>query len=362
MYMKRAVSAIILLISISVPGFGQNTLGPATWQFAFSGDSRNCGDIVMPAIAQDVAKTEAGFYWHLGDIRWVSDYDEDILNRPGAKRASIASFENSVWQDMIENQINPFKVPFFLGIGNHETTFPKSRTDFLLQFADWLNMPVLQAQRLKDDPNDRKLRAYFHWQQAGVDFIYMDNATADQFDSAQMRWFNRVIDRADADPSITTIVVGMHEALPDSISFDHSMSDFPAGVQSGRLVYKRLLKSRDQARKLVYVLASHSHFVMDNVYASDYWKANGGLLTGWIVGTAGAQRYALPKDVQKTSTVAKTNVYGYMLATVNPPGEPAGSIKFDFRELKPTDVPEGVQAKFGQELITWCFEKNTAVK
>ncbi len=357
---KSVLSALVLLISISIAGFGQDK--PAAWQFAFSGDSRNCGDIVMPTIAQDISKTGAGFYWHLGDIRWISDYDEDILNRPGATRQSISTFENSVWQDMIENQINPFKVPFFLGIGNHETAFPKTRTDFLIQFADWLNAPVLQAQRLKDNPNDRKLRAYFHWQQNGVDFIYLDNATTDQFDTAQMAWFNRVITRDDADPSITTIVVGMHEALPDSISFDHSMSDYPAGVQSGRLVYKRLLRSRDQAHKMVYVLASHSHFLLDDIYNTDYWKANGGVLPGWIVGTAGAQPYVLPKDIPATTTVAKTNIYGYMLATVNPPGEPAGSIRFDFRESKITDVPTDVQTKYGADLIKWCFEKNTSVK
>ena len=332
---------------------------PKSWQFVFSGDSRNCGDVVMPVIAQDITKTNAQFYWHLGDLRAIYDFDEDIMNRAGAKRPTINDYENAVWQDMIVNQINAFKVPFMLGIGNHETAAPKTRADYLIQFADWLNMPVLKDQRLKDDPNDHKLRAYFHWQQAGVDFVYLDNATTDQFDATQMRWFNRVMDRADADPAITTVVVGMHEALPDSLSYDHSMSDYAAGEKSGRLVYKRLLKSQNEAKKLVYVLASHSHFLMDNIFQSDYWKANGGVLSGWIVGTAGAVRYKLPKDAEKYSPIAKTNVYGYMLATVNPPGQPAGSIKFDFHELKETDVSPDIQTKFGTELVHWCFEKNS---
>ena len=90
------------------------------------------------------------------------------------------------------------------------------------------------------------------------------------------------------------------------------MSDYAQGERSGRLVYKRLLKSRDTAHKLVYVLASHSHFLMDNIFESEYWKANGGVLPGWIVGTAGAQRYKLPKDAEKFSKIARTNVYGYM--------------------------------------------------
>jgi len=333
-----------------------------TWQFAFSGDSRNCGDVVMPAIAQGVAKTRAEFYWHLGDLRAVFDYDEDIINRAGVnKRPSIFEYERIAWPDMIESQINRFNVPFFLGIGNHETISPKTRADYLIQFADWLGAPVLRDQRLKDDPTDHKLRAYFHWQKDGVDFIYLDNATTDQFDAAQLAWFNKVMNLADADRNIKTIVVGMHEALPDSLSFAHSMSDYPTGVESGRTVYKRLLASRNEAHKTIYVLASHSHFLMDNIYASDYWKANGGVLPGWIVGTAGAVRYVLPKDVEKTSAIAKTNVYGYMLATVNPPGQPVGSIKFDFHEVKEPDVPADVRAKFGVDLINWCFEKNTNV-
>jgi hypothetical protein len=333
-----------------------------TWQFAFSGDSRNCGDVVMPSIAQDIAKTRAEFYWHLGDLRAISDYDEDIINRAGmTRRPSIAEYERTVWQDMIENQIDRFGLPFYLGIGNHESMSPKTRADYLIQFADWLELPALREQRLKDDPNDHKLRAYFHWQKDGVDFIYLDNATTDQFDAAQLAWFNKVMNLADADPNIKTVVVGMHEALPDSLSFDHSMSDYPSGTETGRLVYKRLLKSRNEAHKTIYVLASHSHFVMDNIFASDYWKANGGVLPGWIVGTAGAVRYALPKEAQKYSQIARTNVYGYMLATVNPPGQPAGSIKFDFHEIKVQDVPADVRTKFGDQLVKWCFEKNSNV-
>jgi len=350
----------ILLASISVSAQANSVTGAKTWQFAVSGDSRNCGDIVMPMIAQDISKTDAAFYWHLGDIRAIYDFDEDIIDRVGAKRPTILDYENKAWQDMIENQIDKFTVPFFLGIGNHEAISPKTRNDFLFQFADWLNSPILQAQRLKDDPRDHKLRAYFHWQRDGIEFIYLDNASSEQFDKAQMRWFDKVIDHADADPAITTVIVGMHEALPDSLSYEHSMSDYPAGIESGRRVYQRLLKSQNEAKKLVYVLASHSHFLMDNIYNTEYWRANGGVLPGWIVGTAGAHRYKLPKDAEKNSPLAKTNIYGYMLATVNPPNSPAGTIRFDFRESKESDVPADIQEKFGSKLIHWCFEENTS--
>jgi Calcineurin-like phosphoesterase len=347
--------------SAQTPNNSNPTTSGQQWQFAVSGDSRNCGDVVMPTIARSILRDDARFYWHLGDLRAIADFDEDIKLRAGAKTPTILDYENSAWQDFIENQINAFKVPFFLGIGNHETISPKSRNEFLTQFADWLNAPEIQQQRLKDNPNDHRLRAYYHWQQKGVDFIYLDNATTDQFDAAQLGWFKKVLDTDEADPTITTIVVGMHEALPDSLASDHSMSDYPAGVQSGRAVYERLLQAQNRGHKLVYILASHSHFFMEGIFNSEYWKAHGGEVPGWIVGTAGAVRYKLPPNAETLARKAKTNVYGYLLATVNPTGSPLGTIRFDFRELKEPDVPVDVQTKFGTELIHWCFEKNSNV-
>src|SRR5260370_10475828 len=44
---------------------------PQTWSFAVSGDSRNCGDVVMPAIAADAIKHNVAFYWHLGHLRAI---------------------------------------------------------------------------------------------------------------------------------------------------------------------------------------------------------------------------------------------------------------------------------------------------
>lgn len=355
------VSAIRAQNSNRTSSAAANANSNGEWQFAVSGDSRNCGDIVMPTIAQDISsRTRAQFYWHLGDLRAISNFDEDISQRADARPMTILEYENTIWQDFIQNQANAFTVPFFLGIGNHEAISPKSRADFIIQFADWLDAPVLKEQRLKDDPNDHRLKTYFHWIQNGVDFIYLDNATTDQFDAAQMIWFNKVVNKAEADPSVTTIVVGMHEALPDSLSAFHSMSDYPNGVVSGRAVYQRLLEAQNRGHKLVYVLASHSHFYMDGIFDSDYWKANGGVLPGWIIGTAGAVRYALPKEANK-ARAAKTNVYGYLLATVNPAGSPAGTIRFDFRELKEKDTPNSITSRYGENLVHQCFEKNTQV-
>src|SRR3989442_885760 len=54
------------------------------WYFAVSGDSRDCGDIIMPKIARTIAdrhNTPAQFYWHLGDFRAIYRIDCDIIKR-----------------------------------------------------------------------------------------------------------------------------------------------------------------------------------------------------------------------------------------------------------------------------------------
>jgi len=333
---------------------------PATWSFAVSGDSRNCGDVVMPAIAAGVKAKGASFYWHLGDFRAIYTFDEDIQHQPEHlhQPLTVSGYLSSAWDDFIQNQIVPFSpVPVYLGIGNHDLIPPKTRPEYIQQFADWLDTPVLQAQRLRDDPRDHKVKTYFHWQKGGVDFISLDNATDDQFDAAQMRWFSGVIERDSADPSIRTIVAGMHEALPESISSNHSMDQSAQGIESGRAVYKVLLKAQDGAHKRVYVLASHSHYFMDGIFQTDYWRANGGVLPGWIVGTAGAVRYALPPE-KVNANAAETNVYGFLLATV----EPAGTIHFAFQELTPADVPAPVTERYTPEFVQWCFQENSAAK
>ena len=93
-------------------------------------------------------------------------------------------------------------------------------------------------------------------------------------------------------PAIQTLVVGMHAALPGSLGDSHSMSNWAQGNVSGREVYEALWHAQTVAHKKVYILASHSHFYMEDVYRTDTWK--GKVLPGWIVGTAGAVRYRLP--------------------------------------------------------------------
>ena len=340
-------------------GADQND-SPQTWYFAVSGDSRNCGDIVMPAIAADAKKQNVAFYWHLGDLRHTSTPDEDYIAEKAHEGtpADLSGYRKDEWDDFIQNQINAWgDTPFYLGIGNHETTAPKTRLSFIEKFHAYLDRPDVREQRLKDNSKDEGPHTYYHWMRDGIDFIFLDNATADQFDAVQMRWIEDVLKRDAKDDSIHTIVVGMHKALPNSISANHSMNESRPGIESGTRVYELLLKLQNDDHKLVYVLASHSHYFMDGTFNTQYWKDHGGVLPGWIIGTAGAQRYRLPPE-EKDAKQAKTDVYGYLLATVNPEGQAPGTIKFEFKEIKQGAVPRDIVEKFTKEAVHECFKGN----
>lgn len=345
------IPALVLAVFLAANLVAQVQKPPgASWKFAVSGDSRNCGDITMPAIALGVRGDGAEFYWHLGDFRALSNFDEDY--RRTHPDASIAQYFKDAWPDFIQHQLTPFgNMPVYLGIGNHELVAPMTRGQYVAQFADWLNQPGLQRQRLADDPSNHLLTTYYHWIQGGVDFINMDNASPDMFDSPQMKWFKKILANDAKDNSIRTIVLGMHAALPDSSSAGHSMNDSPQELVTGRQVYAQLSAFRDKTKKNVYVLASHSHFVMNDAYNTACHK--GDVLPGWIMGSAGAVRYRLPDD-RARSTIDQTDIYAYLLGTV----AADGSITFQVRQIHESDIPASVVHEFTDEQVKWCFEKN----
>src|SRR5580704_14547637 len=185
-----------LVLALIAPLAAQNPTG--AWKFAVSGDSRNCGDVVMPAIAAGVLQNGANFYWHLGDFRAIYTFDEDLV-----KPLNIITYETTAWSDFIAHQLTPFgNLPVYLTPGNHETIPPASRDAYLIQFADWLTTPTLRQQRLADDPTDHALRTYYHWVEHGVDFIALDNASHDEFDDAQLKWFHAILKRDEANSGI----------------------------------------------------------------------------------------------------------------------------------------------------------------
>ena len=349
-------------------------LKEGTWRFIVSGDSRNCGDVVMPTIAaQAIEKYQPAFYWHLGDLRAIYKIDEDMAGaaQKAGQSLSCESYHKSAWQDFIDHPIVPFGTTrFYLGIGNHEVIPPKTATEFSAQFKDWLLTPQLQMQRqdmaqitaAKTGPCGKiaarpylSASPYYHWIRSQIDFIYLDNSTG-VFPSEQLDWFDCMLERAHNNDSIRAVVVGMHEALPSSRASNHAMCDdaIPDPVpkkqscESGRHVYDALVDLNKT--KHVYVLASHSHFYMKGIFDN---QPPANRLDGWIVGTAGAVRYPLPSGIGPGPD-ALPDRYGYLLGTVED-----GNVQFDFQELNQSDVPQAVRQQYPQALISWCFAKNS---
>jgi hypothetical protein len=135
------------------------------------------------------------------------------------------------------------------------------------------------------------------------------------------------------------------------------MNMWSLGITSGEQVYQELLDFKSTTGKPVYVLASHSHFYMTDIFSSDYWQSHGGVLPGWIVGTAGAVRYTLP-DTKTRVKDARQDVYGYLLVTVHP----AGKADFDFQEIKKDDLQRAVGSIYTKDFIDFCFDQNSEVK
>jgi hypothetical protein len=158
----------------------------------------------------------------------------------------------------------------------------------------------------------------------------------------------------------------MHEALPNSSSSDHAMCDegkkndptypYDKSCHEGSEVYKLLLDfQNDFPDRQVYVLASHSHYVMDGIFKTEK-IAPADRLHGWIAGTAGAVRYKLA-DNSDRANYAKTNVYGYLVGTV----DSKGNVRFDFQKLSESDVPPEARQRYQPAFVNWCFARNSQV-
>ncbi len=347
--MKRTIAAAILLM-LSMCASAED------WKFGVSGDSRNCGDIVMPSIADGIHKDKASFYWHLGDFRLGLGRDEDMMSAGDVSghELRIWQYPGREWPDFIENQLQPFgATPVFLTIGNHELVYPKNRKKYLKVFARWLNQKEIVQQRSPEETTN----TYYAFRQGQVEFLALDNASDHQFTPAQVEWIERTLASAAKDATVKSVVVGMHAALPDSLAGEHSMNEWKRGVISGRRVYADLLRWRAATKKPVYVLASHSHYFMEGTFHNSAHPNPADELPGWIVGTAGAHRYKLPPEA-KQAKQAKANVYGYLLATVHDDGQ----IDFKFHELKHDllrdDVSPAIKAKYGDAAVKECFSNN----
>src|SRR5438105_1390879 len=141
MHKMKLVAGLVLVLSACAQGADISKSAQA-WSFAVSGDSRNCGDVIMPAIAADAIKHNAAFYWHLGDLRKISGPDQDFIEErtQQGKATDLADYEKHAWDDFVQNQIKPWgNTPVFLGIGNHETTPPNTRAQVVATLRKYLN-------------------------------------------------------------------------------------------------------------------------------------------------------------------------------------------------------------------------------
>jgi len=105
----------------------------------------------------------------------------------------------------------------------------------------------------------------------------------------------------------------------------------------------------------VYVLASHSHFYMTDIFDSDYWRDHGGVLPGWIVGTAGAVRYPLPPNTPQSGD-AMEKVYGYLVGTVAADGR----ITFSFRNTSKDDLLR-TRDSYTEAAVGMCWDENSQI-
>ena len=163
-----------------------------------------------------------------------------------------------------------------------------------------------------------------------------------------------VIAADETDPNVKLLIVGMHESLPDSYSQDHSMTQGSDAGASGRALCKRLLEFRQKSGKPVHVFSSHSHYYLTDIYNTGAWQSNGGVLPGWLVGTAGAQHYSVPPEVKSFATWAE-NQYGYALVQVTPG---TGAVQIRFVPVQRQDLSAALIGEFGQAAVDFCFSGN----
>ena len=344
--------ALSLLIALAPPVTPAQATG-STWTFAVSGDSRNCGDFVMPAIAAKVKAENDAFYWHLGDFRWMTMTDQDFeALLPGGKTVSLFIYHRQAWDDFLTHQTAAFgSVPVFLGRGNHESVYPMTREGYVAKFSGFLNRPEIAAQRKADGQAAGPLEPWNHWMRDGVDFITLDNAGKDEFSDTQLHWLRGVLDHdLTANSGIRTIVVGMHEALPHSTASNHAMDDWELGMRTGEQVYNWLFAAQ-AAGKHVYLIASHSHYYSPNIFSTPYWIQQKKVVPGWIIGLAGAHRYKLPTGADSAS---RTNTYGYLQGTV----QADGTINFVLRELSENDLVQSRWPNAPLDAIHECVIHN----
>ena len=100
-------------------------------------------------------------------------------------------------------------------------------------------------------------------------------------------------------------------------------------------------------------MASHSHFVMDDVLRTPAIGRTRCCLAGSSVLPAQYATGSL-RESKSTPHSPRTDVSGFLLATVMSDG----SIQFDFQELTLDDLRIANAGKTPDSLVHWCFNEN----
>ncbi len=383
MTVKRTLVMVLtgLLCSASLPAIarspqavarhqdpGKSAQATAGFSFTVAGASADCGHLIMPAIAKAAHDEKAKFHWHLGDMRSVSKADVDFMferyfQTPDSTNPTLADYQELLMSSIKERQLEPFRVqgvPLMITLGGRDDRRPLSRLGFRVVLRDMYSQPLLSDQRRVDGQADNPKdipSSYYHWRVKSVDFISLDNATDVAFDRKQLKWLDGVLLKDMVDSSVRTVVVGATAGLPHSAVPDQSMCLTKAGTSSGERVYKALAQLI-KAGKRVYVLSSHAHYYRAGIYDTEYWRdpQNGGVvIPGYVVGTAGAGRMMLAKDME-SDTQARSGVYGYLKGTVNADG----AINFSFHELDNKALQSIETQNFESGLAAYCLNDNKA--
>ena len=103
-------------------------------------------------------------------------------------------------------------------------------------------------------------------------------------------------------------------------------------------------------------MASHSHYYLANVFNTGYWREpahHARVLPGWIVGSAGAERYVLPAGMVQGPD-AQAHIYGYLTGSVARDGQ----IQFVFHALTEVELQQASHPDYAPDDVHACFEGN----
>ena len=339
-------------------GVQQSTPSGASWRFAVSGDSRNCGDVVMPAIAAGVARDQAAFYWHLGDFRAIYTFDEDIEHQPEhlGKPLTISDYENLAWQDFIDSQLAPFgKLPVFLAMGNHEAVPPKTReraSAAVCRLAEHAGdrAPAIAGRSARPShedllPLDRARRGVLHAGQRHARPVRpRPVALVRARAGARLRRSQRGHDRGRHARGLA----GQHRRVAQHAGFSGGNRERAARLCRLAAGAERGAQTRVRSRQPLAFL-SWTAFSTRNTCGR-----TGACCPDGSSGRPG-RCATFCRPTPKTPTRRKPTC----TAICSPPSQPSGEIHFDFKKLAESDLQAAVGKRYQADFVHWCFAQNT---